>query len=288
MASKIAIALPALILRPLRALPERLAARPMVYKKKSLGQHFLTDSGAAQAIAEALEPLPEGGRCLEIGPGQGALTRWLLLRPGLQLWVCERDDRFAAALPGRFAALSGRVLHRDVLALREADLPPGPLVLCGNFPYNISSQIVFWMLDHRELFPKMVGMFQREMALRICAGPGSRDYGIISVLVAAWYRAEYLFELPPQAFDPPPKVHSAVIRLERRQREPLPDEGRFRLLVRTAFQQRRKKLRNALAALYPAAALGGPAFDRRAEELAPEEYEAMARSWPELPPADKT
>jgi 16S rRNA (adenine1518-N6/adenine1519-N6)-dimethyltransferase len=284
LASKIAIALPALILLPPPLLPGALTEPVMVYKKKSLGQHFLRDSGAAQAVAEALEPLPEGGRCLEIGPGQGALTRWLLLRPGLDLWVCERDDRFAASLPTRFAALSGRVLHRDVLELVPAELPPAPLVLVGNFPYNISSQIVFWMLDKRERFPKMVGMFQREMALRICAGPGSRDYGIISVLVAAWYRAEYLFELPPEAFDPPPKVHSAVIRLERREREPMPDESRFRLLVRTAFQQRRKKLRNALAALYPPGALSHPGFDRRAEELPLEEYEAMARSWPGLPP----
>ena len=256
-----------------------------MYKKKSLGQHFLRDSGAAQAIAEALEPLPEGGRCLEIGPGQGALTQWLLRREGLELWVCERDDRLVPALPLRFPALRGRVLHRDVLELGDADLPPGPLVLVGNFPYNISSQIVFWMLEHRERFPRMVGMFQREMAQRICAGPGSRDYGIISVLAGAWYRAEYLFELAPEAFDPPPRVHSAVIRLERREREPMPDEARFRLLVRTAFQQRRKKLRNALSALYPASALSSPAFDRRAEELPPEEYEALARSWPDLPPA---
>lgn len=252
-------------------------------KKKSLGQHFLTEPGAARRIADALQPLSPGNRCLEIGPGEGALTRHLLARGDLELHVCELDDRFAARLPVLFPLLQNRVLHEDFLALNEAALPAAPFVLVGNFPYNISSQIIFRMLDWRTRIPLMVGMFQREVALRLCAGPGSKAYGVISVLAGAWYRAEYLFELPPSAFSPPPKVHSAVIRLHRRERDPLPDEALFRRLVKAAFQQRRKKLRNALQEFYAEEQLALPLFDRRAEDLSGAVYEAMAAAWPALP-----
>ncbi len=255
-------------------------------KKKSLGQHFLIDADAAARIAASLQPLPPGGRCLEIGPGEGALTRHLLARGDLDLYACELDDRYAAQLPQRFPSLTGRIIHRDVLQLREDELPPAPFALVGNFPYNISSQIVFRMLDWRDRIPMMVGMFQREMAERICSGPGSRDYGIISVLAGAWYDSEYLFELPPSSFSPPPKVHSAVIKLRRRERLPMPDEELFRRLVRTAFQQRRKKLRNALHTMYNPEQLHDPLFDRRAEELPVAVYESMAVAWPEFHPEE--
>jgi len=252
-------------------------------KKKSLGQHFLTEPGAARRIADALQPLPPGRRCLEIGPGEGALTRHLLARGDLDLYVCELDDRFAVRLPVLFPPLQNRVLHRDMLALDEAELPPAPFALVGNFPYNISSQIIFRMLDWKAHIPIMVGMFQREVAQRLCAGPGSKEYGVISVLAGAWYRAEYLFELPPEAFSPPPKVHSAVIRMVRLERAPMADEEQFRRLVKAAFQQRRKKLRNALHEFYGPEQLALPFFDRRAEDLSGAVYEALAAVWPALP-----
>ena len=259
----------------------------MTYKKKSLGQHFLTDQEAAKQIADALEPVPERGSCLEIGPGEGALTRFLLERPELNLCVCELDDRFAERLPKKFPALKDRVLHRDFLTVSESELPPAPMMLVGNFPYNISSQIIFKMLDWKDRIPVMVGMFQREVAQRLCAGPGGRDYGVVSVLAGAWYEAEYLFELPPGSFSPPPKVHSAVIRMIRRERDPMPDEQLFRRIAKTAFHQRRKKLRNALHGLYEDSILQHPFFDFRAEDLSVATYELLAQHWPELPPADQ-
>ncbi len=245
-------------------------------KKKSLGQHFLRAEDDAARIAAALEPLPEGGRVLEVGPGAGALTVHLLARGDLSLWACEFDDHWAAALPERFPALAGRVLHRDFLRLRPEELPPAPFAVAGNFPYNISSQIVFRILDWRDAVPVAVGMFQREVARRLAAGPGSKEYGVLSVLCAVWYEVEYLFELPPEAFDPPPKVHSAVVRLRRRRREPVPDPEGLRRLVKAAFAMRRKKLRNALKGWASAERLADPLFDRRAEELDPAAYEALA------------
>ncbi len=255
----------------------------MARLKKSLGQHLLIDEAAAARTAAALLPLPKGSRVLEIGPGRGALTRHLLSLPAIDLYACELDDGFMAELPVRFPALQGRLLHRDFLELQPGELPPSPFYLSGNFPYNISSQIVFRMLDWKEHIPLMVGMFQREMAQRICSGPGSRDYGVISVLSGAWYRAEYLFELTPEAFRPPPRVHSAVIRMVRRERQAMPNEARFTRLVKTAFLQRRKKLRNALSTEYPASALSHPFFDCRAEQVPVALYEWLAEHWPDLP-----
>lgn len=255
----------------------------MVYKKKSLGQHFLRDEDAARRIAGALLPFSPAEFVLEIGPGEGALTRHLLALPEIDLRVCELDDRFVRELPGTFHALEGKILHRDFLTLAPDDLPNGSFALTGNFPYNISSQIIFRLLEWKARIPQLVGMFQREVAQRICAGPGGRDYGVLSVLAGAFYEAEYLFELPPEAFDPPPKVHSAVIRMRRRERAPLPDEALFRRLVKAAFLQRRKKLRNALSTWYPESVLALPFFDARAETLSVSTYETLAAAWPDFP-----
>lgn len=242
-------------------------------KNKALGQHFLRAEGDADRVAAGLADWPLDAPVLEVGPGGGALTRALLdrlrqdrlLRPGSAtgaeasagaedttvqppLWCCEKDRRFAEALSARFPALEGRILRSDFLRLDPALLPEGPLALVGNFPYNISSQIVFRVLDWRDRVPLMVGMFQKEVAERIAAGPGSKARGVLSVLTEAYYTRELLFELPPEAFDPPPKVHSSVLRL-RRKTSPeglLTDYGVLARVVKAAFAMRRKKLRNGL------------------------------------------
>lgn len=227
-------------------------------------------------IAAALQPLLDGGRVLEVGPGGGALTQHVLKIPGIELHACELDDRYVVALPGRFPALAGRIYHGSFLRMPLDDCPQPPFAVVGNFPYNISSQIVFRVLEWSDSVPVMVGMFQREVARRLVADPGNKDYGVLSVLVASLYHTEYLFELPPEAFDPPPKVHSAVIRLQHRQRTDAPDPKALKRVVKAAFAMRRKKLRNALQGWEPAARLAEPLFDRRAENLSTEEFEALA------------
>ena len=244
-----------------------------LYKKKSLGQHFLRDETDSKRIADLLE-LPKGtDAALEVGPGQGALTQYLIDKD-FELFVSELDDRLIEELPKRFPALEGKVLAGDFLKA-PLDMLPDSFGLIGNFPYNISSQIVMRMVDERKRIPVMVGMFQREVGKRLCAEPGNRDYGVVTVLAQAWYKAEYCFELPPEAFDPPPKVHSAVIRMHRIDREPMANERLFRRVVKAAFSLRRKKLRNALRSVVPESWLEEPLFDRRAESLSVAEYEAL-------------
>lgn len=243
-------------------------------KKKSLGQHFLKHDTDARSIAHALI-LPENLKAvLEVGPGQGALTRFLLERP-FELWVCELDDRLVEWLPREYKQLEGKVIHANFLKAQLEGLPK-EFALAGNFPYNISTQIVFRMLELKTRIPMMVGMFQKEVARRICAPHGNKEYGVMSVLTQVYYSAEYLFELPPEAFDPPPKVHSAVIRLTRRSRENVPPESALRMVVKSGFNLRRKKLRNALAGVFSKEILAEALFDRRAETLSVEEFEALA------------
>ncbi len=217
--------------------------------KKSLGQHFLKDHNIARKIAGSLQAVATC-QVLEIGPGMGILTRYLLERTDIRLKVIEIDAGLAAYLRMHFPELAGKVSEGDVLS---ADLPAlfdGPFAIIGNFPYNISSRIFFRILEFRDLVPEVVCMIQKEVAERIYSPPGSKTYGILSVLVQTYYRVEWLFPVSEKVFMPPPKVKSAVIRLVRlERRKPDCDEGLLFKVVKTAFNQRRKVLRNALGAL---------------------------------------
>ncbi len=246
--------------------------------KKQLGQHFLKDLGAAQRTALALS-LAQCSQALEVGPGTGVLTQYLLERP-LTLYAVELDRESIPVLLSKFPQISGRLFQADLLRWQEPpELLEAPFALVGNFPYNISTQILFWMLERRDRIPEMVGMFQREVAVRICSGPGNKDYGITSVLAQAYYRCEYLFTLEPEAFDPPPRVKSAVIRLERLPKDPLVPYRDLALVVKTGFGQRRKTLRNALKCLTFSSpdALESVA-NLRAEQLGVDQFIALAQA----------
>ena len=218
-----------------------------VRAKKSLGQHFLKDEGIARRIADSLE-LSERTPVLEIGPGMGVLTKYLISNPNADFKVVEIDKESVAYLNEHYPEL--RVIEGDFLRMRlNQDFPDG-LCIIGNFPYNISSQIFFKVLEYRDLVPQVVGMIQKEVAERLAEPPGSRTYGILSVLLQAYYDIEYLFTVNENVFAPPPKVKSAVIRLKRNSRKSLDcDEKLFFSVVKTAFNQRRKQLRNSLKPL---------------------------------------
>lgn len=219
----------------------------MVRAKKHLGQHFLKNNAVADQIAEALLP-GNYNSILEVGPGTGILTQALLRRPE-KLWLAEIDTESIVFLQNRFPQISHQLLRGDFLQWNLSEKMTTSFALIGNFPYNISSQIIFKMLEHKESIPQMVGMFQKEVAERLVAPPGSKTYGILSVLCAAYYHREYLFTVPPEEFNPPPKVHSAVLRMTRHSTTlPVPEKQFFQV-VKTAFNQRRKTLRNSLRSL---------------------------------------
>ena len=259
-----------------------------VRAKKALGQHFLVDLGAAQRIVAALAADQGASSAkrdvLEIGPGMGVLTRYLLQRPELNLKMVELDGESVQFLRSHFAGMDGRLLQADYLRLDVHKVFPGEYSIIGNFPYNISSQIFFKILDDRDRIPDVVCMIQKEVAERIAEGPGSKTYGILSVLLQAWYDIEYLFTVEPGAFAPPPKVRSAVIRLRRNSRTGLlapdgrqVDDKLFKQAVKTAFNQRRKTLRNALRPLLPADYdLTDPVLAQRAEQLGVEDFIALS------------
>lgn len=237
-----------------------------VRAKKSLGQHFLTDLNIARKIADAVAV---GGDVLEIGGGMGVLTQFLLERDDITLWGIEIDRESIAYMRERFPDFSPRLIEGDFLKFDlRAQFPEGVKV-AGNFPYNISSQIFFKVLENRDLVPEVVGMIQKEVAVRIAEPPGSRAYGIMSVLLQAWYDIEYLFTVNENVFSPPPKVKSAVIRLKRNSVTELGcDEALFIKVVKASFGQRRKMLRNSLKAVF--GDFGGkehPLFSDRAEKL---------------------
>ena len=220
-----------------------------VRPKKQLGQHFLTDQEVAQKIANTVDACP----CLpilEVGPGMGVLTQYLLPK-GRPVKVVEIDKESVAYLKEHMPQLGEDILEDDFLRMPLDRIFSGePFVLTGNYPYNISSQIFFRMLEYRDLIPCCTGMIQREVALRMAAAPGSRTYGILSVLLQAWYDIEYLFTVDEHVFCPPPKVKSAVIRLTRNSVTSLPcQEALFRRVVKTTFNQRRKTLRNNIRPL---------------------------------------
>jgi len=248
--------------------------------KKSLGQHFLKDDNIARKIVSTLPSHPFRGlggepggviRLLEVGPGAGALTRHLLEMEGIEFKAVELDEEKVHYLEKTFPALKGKIIQGSIL---DIDKPfDGPFTVIGNFPYNISSQILFKMLEWRNSLESMTGMFQKEVAQRVAAQEGSKVYGVISVLIQAFFEVEYLFEVHEQSFNPPPKVKSAVIRLLPRQSLPaMKDEKTFFLLVKTAFNQRRKTLRNAVKPLFDVAVLEDPLFQKRAEQLSVNDF----------------
>ena len=246
--------------------------------KKSLGQHFLRDLTAAQKMAAALR-LSGYEHILEVVPGTGVLTQFLHpLRTTLH--AIELDRESIPVLQSKFPEMSGRLYHADLLKWSiPSPLDSVPFALVGNYPYNISTQIVFWMIDRRLQIPEMVGMFQKEVAQRIAAGPGSKVYGITSVLTQAYYDVDYLFTLEPEAFDPPPKVKSGIIRCVRKAQMPEVNPKHLALVVKTAFNQRRKTLRNALKTLnFADTGLLEAVAQQRAEQLSVAEFIALANS----------
>ena len=244
-----------------------------VRAKKALGQHFLTDQSIARGIVDCLTVSPVRD-VLEIGPGMGVLSQYLLKREDLDLKMVEVDEESVEYLKRNFIGLSGKLLLADYLKLDMAKVFPGPYRVIGNFPYNISSQIFFKILEDKDRVPEVVCMIQKEVADRIAEPPGSKTYGILSVLLQAWYDIEYRISVGPGAFCPPPKVHSAVISLRRNARTELGcDEKLFKTVVKAAFNQRRKTLRNALSSLVSDKALmTDPIFDLRAEKLGVEDF----------------
>lgn len=217
-----------------------------VRAKKNLGQHFLKDLAIASKIVDSLK-LETTRQVLEVGPGMGVLTQFLNEKPDLDLKLIEIDRESVTYLNEHFPALENRIISGDFLKIDLAGVFSGPFVVIGNFPYNISSQIFFRVLKYKNQVPEVVGMLQKEVAERICAGPGSKTYGILSVLLQAFYNLEYLFTVHENVFSPPPKVKSAVVRLTRNNVEKLAcDEDLFLKVVKTAFNQRRKMLRNSL------------------------------------------
>ena len=235
-----------------------------VKAKKSLGQHFLKDQNIARKITDSL--LPVTREVLEIGPGMGVLTRQLFEREDVSLLAIEVDKESVDYLKAAFPAHQQQIILGDFLKIDTRRLFPGSYSIIGNLPYNISSQIFFRLLEERDRVPQMVCMIQKEVAERIAAPPGNKIYGILSVLLQAFYDIEYLFTVNEQVFDPPPKVKSAVIRLVRNGRERLDcDEKLFFRVVKIGFNQRRKTLRNALKSLLP------EGFDHKMMSLRPEQ-----------------
>ena len=286
-----------------------------VRAKKALGQHFLTDQNIAKSIVAALQLPAAGGmavasegkvnaevasvpsvqltteqparmKVLEIGPGMGVLSQYLLQRQDVDLRMIEIDDESVEYLESHFPQAHGRVIFGDFLKLDIDELFPEEFHVIGNFPYNISSQIFFRIIDYRNRIPQTVCMIQKEVAERIAEKPGSKTYGILSVLLQAWYDIEYLFTVGSGAFAPPPKVQSAVIKLTRNRRTSLGcDENAFKNIVKTAFGQRRKTLRNSLKPIIAAKATkegwdtealtsftSAPVFELRPERLSVEDF----------------
>lgn len=233
--------------------------------KKSLGQHFLKDENITRQIVAALQHHPFE-RLVEVGPGGGALTKYLLQIPGIDFRAVELDDEKVVFLEATYPAIKGKIIHKDFLSI-DAPFEDGFIVI-GNFPYNISSQILFKVLDWKEKVPVVIGMFQKEVAQRIAASPGNKSYGILSVLMQTFYEVEYLFDVPQHAFNPPPKVMSGVISMKRKEQTvDFKDQRSLFMLVKMAFNQRRKMLRNATKSLFTDEVLKDDIFSKRAEQL---------------------
>ena len=249
----------------------------LVKPKKFLGQHFLRDLGIANDIADTVDACPNLP-VLEVGPGMGVLTQFLM-KKDREVKVVELDFESVAYLKENFSALEGHIIEDDFLKLKLENIFEGkPFVLTGNYPYNISSQIFFKMLDYKDLIPCCTGMIQKEVAERIAAGPGSKTYGILSVLLQAWYDIDYLFTVHENVFNPPPKVKSAVIRMKRNNVSQLDcDEKLFVTVVKQAFNQRRKTMRNSLRSLIPQEIIQDEIFNKRPEQLSVQEFVELTK-----------
>ena len=251
--------------------------------KKSLGQHFLHDENISNRIVDSLmQKISETNNVLEIGSGPGALTK-ILLKQNLNLRCVELDQRMIEHLNKNFPVLKNKIIHGDFLSINLHEIFNEEFSVIGNFPYNISSQILFRILQEKELVPLMVGMFQKEVGDRIASIHGNKTYGILSVLVQAYYDVENLFVVEPTSFTPPPKVRSVVISLSRKKTQPeIVDEKYFFAFVKNAFGQRRKTLRNSLAQLIPKEKLQDEIFGKRAEQLSVTQFIELANSFSKL------
>jgi 16S rRNA (adenine1518-N6/adenine1519-N6)-dimethyltransferase len=241
--------------------------------KKSLGQHFLKDESICKQIVEVVreENLQQ---IVEVGPGAGAITKYLLLLEGRDFKAVELDREKVAYLENLYQPLRGNIINKNFLQID----PPfeNEFMVVGNFPYNISTEILFKVLDWKEQVPVCIGMFQKEVAQRVASKPGSKVFGILSVLFQAYYNVEYLFDVPPESFNPPPKVMSGVIRLRRREDVvDMRSKKEFFTLVKSAFNQRRKTLRNATRSLFDDEVLQDEIFNKRAEQLSVNDFAAL-------------
>jgi len=245
----------------------------MYTHKKSLGQHFLKDESVIKKIIDVLKE-ETFTNLLEVGPGAGALTKHLIQLPGIDFKAVELDEEKVDYLFQKYPALKDKVIHKSFLDIEKPF--DQPFTVIGNFPYNISTQILFKMLEWKEDVPCMIGMFQKEVAERAASKEGSKVYGVLSVLVQAYYEVEYLFDVGNECFDPPPKVQSGVIRLKRKANAlNYKSERAFWVLVKTAFNQRRKTMRNAVKSLFPAEVLQQEIFTKRAERLSIDDFAAL-------------
>ena len=250
----------------------------VVRAKKNLGQHFLKDKDIAKRIVNSLQN-KNRSKVLEIGPGMGVLTQFLLQDSSFETSVVEIDRESVEYLNQHFPELKDRIISADFLKMNLHTYFQEPFAIIGNFPYNISSQIFFKVLEYRNQIPEVVGMLQKEVAERLAAGPGSKTYGILSVFLQAYYDIEYLFTVDEDQFIPPPKVKGGVIRITRNQKKHLDcDEKLFKSIVKMAFNQRRKTMRNSLKTMITSDELKtNPIFDKRPEQLGVPEFEMVVR-----------
>lgn len=250
-----------------------------VRAKKHLGQHFLNDKNAAQRIVEALDPDLGFKQVLEVGPGMGVLSDFLLQKPSYETYLIDVDEESIAFLADKYPDLGSRLIYGDFLELDFSQYFGDKMAVIGNFPYNISSQILFKVLEERQRVVQMVGMFQKEVAERCVAKPGNKEYGILSVFLQAYYDVEYLFTVKAGAFNPPPKVLSGVMRMNRNKVEKLDcDERVFWRVVKAGFNQRRKTLRNALSGVIPKDRMSdNPLYELRAERLSVKDFVELTK-----------
>lgn len=242
--------------------------------KKSLGQHFLHDKNILQKISAAVGDVAAYSTMIEIGPGQGALTDFLIEKNHPDFHIIELDDRWAAYHQAQHKV--PHIHHADFLKFDLAKMLRFPTIIVGNFPYNISTQIIFKIIDHRDMVTTVVGMFQKEVAQRIAASPNTKAYGVMSILAQAYYDTVYLFDVPPGCFSPPPKVMSGVIALYRKKEALQCDEILFKKIVKQSFTMRRKTLRNSLKAIIQnTELLQDSIFDKRPEQLSVKDFEGL-------------
>lgn len=251
-----------------------------VKAKKHLGQHFLTDLEIAKNIVEALNPEGKFNKVIEVGPGMGVLTQFLIENKNYETYPLDIDRESIGYLAEKYPDLKGNIIYADFLKVDLQELVgEDPFAVIGNFPYNISTQILFKVLDYKDQIPEVVGMFQKEVAERVVAEPGSKVYGITSVLLQAFYDVEYLFTVNEDVFDPPPKVKSAVIRLTRNNKANLDcDEKKFKSVVKMAFNQRRKMLRKSLSSMLNDETKALDIMTQRPEQLSVDDFVGLVKA----------